>query len=78
MSGDQKPQPAGDSGVPEAGDGWTALAYLIGGLVVWGFAGWLVDRWLDTGGLAIGIAPRSRSYILICLGHCRCGENPPS
>ncbi|MEO3923694.1 AtpZ/AtpI family protein [Micromonosporaceae bacterium B7E4] len=55
MTGDQTPQPPGDSGTPEAGEGWTALAYLIGGLVVWGFIGWLVDQWLDTGGLATGI-----------------------
>jgi hypothetical protein len=33
MTGDQTPQPAGGSGPPpEAGEGWTALAYLIGGL----------------------------------------------
>jgi F0F1-type ATP synthase assembly protein I len=31
------------------------LSYLIGGMAVWGFAGWLVDRWLDTGGVAIGV-----------------------
>jgi len=55
MTGDQTPHPAGDSGTPEAGEGWTALAYLIGGLSVWGFIGWLVDQWLDTDGLATGI-----------------------
>ncbi|ROT31591.1 AtpZ/AtpI family protein [Micromonospora sp. HM5-17] len=56
MTGDQTPQPAGGSGPPpEAGEGWTALAYLIGGLAVWGCIGWLVDQWLDTGGLATGI-----------------------
>jgi ATP synthase protein I len=35
--------------------GWAALGYLLAGMAVWGFAGWLVDRWLDTNGLAIGI-----------------------
>jgi len=55
MTGDQTPQPAGGSGTPEAGEGWTALAYLIGGLSVWGFIGWLVDQWLDTDGIATGI-----------------------
>jgi ATP synthase protein I len=55
MAGDQPPQPAGSSGRPDAGQGWTALAYLIGGMAVWGFIGWLVDQWLDTGGVATGI-----------------------
>ncbi|MDW5323398.1 AtpZ/AtpI family protein [Plantactinospora sp. KLBMP9567] len=55
MTGDQTPQPPGGSGTPEAGEGWTALAYLIGGLAVWGCIGWLVDQWLETGGLATGI-----------------------
>ncbi|AVT31483.1 hypothetical protein C6361_20625 [Plantactinospora sp. BC1] len=55
MTGDQTPQPPGGSGAPEAGEGWTALAYLIGGLTVWGFIGWLVDQWLETDGLATGI-----------------------
>ena len=30
-------------------------SYLIGGMAVWGFVGWLVDRWLDTGGIATAI-----------------------
>jgi F0F1-type ATP synthase assembly protein I len=38
-----------------AGKGWTALSYLISGMAVWGFVGWLVDRWLHTGGVATGI-----------------------
>jgi F0F1-type ATP synthase assembly protein I len=38
-----------------AGKGWTAVAYLISGILVWGFIGWLVDRWLDTGGIATAI-----------------------
>ncbi|MFC7545859.1 hypothetical protein [Plantactinospora sp. GCM10030261] len=55
MTGDQAPQPSGNPGPPDAGAGWTALAYLIGGLAVWGFIGWLVDQWLDTGGIATGV-----------------------
>jgi ATP synthase protein I len=35
--------------------GWAALGYLLTGMAVWGFAGWLVDRWLGTDGLGIGI-----------------------
>lgn len=53
MAGDQKPPP------PPAGDpnntAWTALGYLISGMAVWGFAGWLVDRWLHTGGITTGV-----------------------
>jgi F0F1-type ATP synthase assembly protein I len=57
MAGDQSPQQTGGSGDsgPGAGQGWTALAYLISGMVVWGFVGWLVDRWLGTGGIATGV-----------------------
>jgi ATP synthase protein I len=38
-----------------ADKGWTAVSYLVSGIVVWGFGGWLVDRWLETGGIAIAI-----------------------
>ena len=43
-----RPRPAPDQG-------WTAVSYLIGGMLVWGFVGWLVDRWLHTGGIATAI-----------------------
>ncbi|MGS2617993.1 AtpZ/AtpI family protein [Micromonospora sp. LZ34] len=57
MAGDQTPRPSGDrDDVPSgAGQGWTALSYLIAGMLVWGFIGWLVDQWLDSGGVATGI-----------------------
>ena len=37
--------------------GLTALSYLISGVAVWGFLGWLADRWAHTDGIltAIGI-----------------------
>ncbi len=38
--------------------GWTAVGYLLGGMIVWGGAGWLADRWLDLPyhvGLLIGL-----------------------
>ena len=38
-----------------ANTGWAALGYLLAGMAVWGFLGWLVDRWLGTDGLATGI-----------------------
>jgi F0F1-type ATP synthase assembly protein I len=31
------------------------VAYLISGICVWGFFGWLVDRWLGSGGIATAI-----------------------
>jgi ATP synthase protein I len=57
MAGDQPPQSTGGPGDPSsgAGQGWTALAYLIGGMAVWGFIGWLVDQWLGTRGIFLGI-----------------------
>jgi ATP synthase protein I len=57
MAGDQPPKRSDDPFREPSGpgQGWTALSYLIGGMAVWGFAGWLVDRWLDTGGIAIGV-----------------------
>jgi hypothetical protein len=32
-----------------------AVSYLIGGMAVWGLVGWLVDRWLNMGGIATAI-----------------------
>ncbi|GFJ89360.1 hypothetical protein [Phytohabitans rumicis] len=32
-----------------------AIGYLIAGMSVWGFIGWLVDRRFDLGGVPIGI-----------------------
>jgi F0F1-type ATP synthase assembly protein I len=46
---DDAPQP------PNSGSGYVALSYLIGGMVVWGGIGWLVDQWLGTKGIAMGI-----------------------
>ena len=39
-----------------ANDGYTALSYLISGVLVWGGVGWLVDAWLGTRGfVAVGL-----------------------
>jgi Uncharacterized protein conserved in bacteria len=56
MTDDQstsRPEP--DDEVSGAGQGWAALSYLFGGILVWGGIGWLVDRWLDLGGIAFAI-----------------------
>lgn len=52
MAGDQPPKPPQSSG---ASDGWTAVGYLLAGMLVWGGVGWLIDRWLDTGGIATAV-----------------------
>lgn len=49
------PPPSDDGPVPNQNQGMTALSYLIAGIGVWGLIGWLVDRWLGTGGIATGI-----------------------
>ena len=38
-----------------ANTGMAALGYLIAGMAAWGFFGWLVDRWLHSGGIAIAV-----------------------
>jgi F0F1-type ATP synthase assembly protein I len=57
MNGDQSPQRPRDDHEAASGAqyGWTAVSYLIGGILVWGFVGWLIDRWIDTGGIATAI-----------------------
>lgn len=35
------------------GDAWTVIAYLLSGLVLWGGAGLLLDRWLGTSFLVL-------------------------
>ena len=58
MAGQQPPsEPHEDdaSSAPNAGQGYVAISYLIGGMVVWGGIGWLVDRWLGTEGIALAI-----------------------
>jgi ATP synthase protein I len=56
MAGDPKPEKPPASNGADAG--WTAVGYLLGGMIVWGGAGWLIDRWLDLefpAGLLIGL-----------------------
>ena len=58
MAGQQPPsEPRKDDAPPppDSGSGMAAVSYLIAGMVVWGGAGWLVDHWLHTDGIAMGI-----------------------
>ncbi len=56
MAGDQSPKQRPRQQAASGADvGWAAVSYLIGGIAVWGFVGWLVDRWLHTGGIATAV-----------------------
>jgi F0F1-type ATP synthase assembly protein I len=57
MPGDHPPPRPRDEqeAAAGAGQGWSAVSYLIGGILVWGLIGALIDRWLDTGGIATAI-----------------------
>jgi ATP synthase protein I len=57
MAGDASPEHSGDEpAISGSNQGWAAVSYLIGGLVVWGGIGWAVDKWLlHTNGVAFGI-----------------------
>lgn len=58
MTGQEPPdKPPGDGSPPPPNQsvGMTALSYLLAGMLVWGLIGWLVDRWLDAGGIATGV-----------------------
>jgi ATP synthase protein I len=59
MAGQQppsEPRKDDDPPIPDSGAGYTAISYLIGGMLVWGGIGWLVDHyWLHTKGIAMGI-----------------------
>jgi ATP synthase protein I len=54
MSQQGPPRPNEDD--RPAGDPWHAFGYLVSGVAVYGFLGWLADQWLGTSFLvAIGI-----------------------
>ena len=58
MAGQQPPSDPRKDDVPpppNSGQGMVAISYLVAGLLVWGGVGWLVDRWLGTNGIALGI-----------------------
>jgi ATP synthase protein I len=65
----QRPR-SGDEGAG-SNKGWTAVSYLIGGMAVWGFIGWLIDRWLHTGGAitAVGIVLGAVGGVYLVVRH---------
>lgn len=55
MSEDERPTAPARPASLDTG-AWDIVAYLLSGLLVWGGAGWLLDRWLGTQFLvAVGI-----------------------
>lgn len=55
MTGSVRPA-MGQSPSNGGGDPWNAFGYLVAGVAVYGFLGWLADRWLHTSFLvAVGI-----------------------
>ena len=58
MTGQEPPSnPHGDDNQspPDTGMGMTAVSYLLGGMLVWGGIGWLVDHYVGTKGIFAGI-----------------------
>jgi ATP synthase protein I len=52
----QQDPPSRSDGDSPQGDPWQAFGYLVSGVAIYGFLGWLVDRWLGTSFIvAIGI-----------------------
>lgn len=60
------PRDPGDGGDPKDPvvrevDAWAVISYLLGGVILYGGLGWLVDQWLGTrgfvgGGIVLGAA----------------------
>jgi F0F1-type ATP synthase assembly protein I len=75
--GKARPRPAGPERRGSGADtGWSIIGTMISGMAVWGGAGWLIDRWLDTRvffpvGIILGMA--AAIYIVVA----RYGAVPP-
>src|SRR3712207_8590281 len=79
VRGDTRPRPARPSAPRGSGaeTGYAVIGTMISGLAVWGGAGWLIDRWLDTRvflpvGILLGIT------VAIYLVVKRYGGPPPA
>ncbi len=75
--GDARPRPAGPARRGSGADtGWSIIGTMISGMAVWGGAGWLLDRWLDTRAfLPVGIILGMAAAIYIVVK--RYGAVPP-
>jgi len=52
----QQDPSAGPQDERPRGDPWHAFGYIVSGVAIYGFLGWLIDRWLETDFIvAIGI-----------------------
>jgi ATP synthase protein I len=46
VSDPEKPEAGREPSQPRGpGEGWTILSYMIGGMILYGFVGWLAARW---------------------------------
>jgi F0F1-type ATP synthase assembly protein I len=75
--GDARPRPAGPVRHGSGADtGWSIIGTMISGMAVWGGAGWLLDRWLETRAfLPVGIILGMAAAIYVVVK--RYGAVPP-
>ena len=73
MAGDPSPpNPRNDDDAARGTNkGYQALSYLIGGILVWGGVGWLIDRYVHTGGIAtaVGVVIGAAGGIYLLIKH---------
>ncbi|OMQ16156.1 hypothetical protein A7K94_0204490 [Modestobacter sp. VKM Ac-2676] len=49
VRGETRPRPTNPARQPSGADmGWAVTGTMMSGMAVWGGAGWLLDRWLET------------------------------
>ena len=77
LRGEPRPRPASPARQGSGAEtGYAVIGTMISGMAVWGGAGWLLDRWLDTRlfapvGIILGIS------VAIYLVVARYGATPP-
>jgi ATP synthase protein I len=75
----QKPSSAPDAEPPMSyqGDPWHAFGYLVSGVLVYGFVGWLLDRWWGTS-FVVAIGILAGAAIGIYMTYLRFNRAPPA